>query len=394
MRILYVAIDQSVPGTKGGSIHVEAVARGLAALGHDVEVLAATGDVPFPVGSVRWRDESPPFGSSRLRWMRSGRILAIAKRLQPDVIIERYHNFGGEGVRAARAIGALAVLEVNAPVVDYEGSPKRMLDRALLFEPMRRWREWQCSAADLLITPSAAILPVSVPRSRVLEIEWGADTDRFNPGARGEVPYRRTPGETTAVFAGAFRPWHGAINLVHAVRQLRERGRRDVKAAFIGSGPELDRVRRAAGDLTGVVFAGTIPNAAMPAYLAAADVGVAPFDRSAHPPLTLGFYWSPLKIFEYMSAGLPVVAPAIERLKRLVEHGREGLLYDEANPEGLSKALEELADPARRAPMGASARARAVAEFSWTTHCRRLEAAISSALDNRMASAKGARHER
>ena len=43
---------------------------------------------------------------------------------------------------------------------------------------------------------------------------------------------------------------------------------------------------------------------------AAADVGVAPFDVGAHSPLALGFYWSPLKIFEYMAAGRAIVAAA------------------------------------------------------------------------------------
>ena len=47
--------------------------------------------------------------------------------------------------------------------------------------------------------------------------------------------------------------------------------------------------------------------------LAAADIGVAPFDVAAHRPLSLGFFWSPLKIFEYMASGLPVVAPAVDR---------------------------------------------------------------------------------
>jgi hypothetical protein len=47
--------------------------------------------------------------------------------------------------------------------------------------------------------------------------------------------------------------------------------------------------------------------------LAHADIGVAPFDPIKHAPLRLGFYWSPLKIFEYMAVGLPVVAPAIHR---------------------------------------------------------------------------------
>ena len=43
MRILYCAIDQTVPGTTGGSVHVTAVAEGLAALGHEVHVLVTPG---------------------------------------------------------------------------------------------------------------------------------------------------------------------------------------------------------------------------------------------------------------------------------------------------------------------------------------------------------------
>ena len=80
--------------------------------------------------------------------------------------MERYYNFGGEGMVAAHRTDALAVLEVNAPVVDHPGSTKRLLDRALLAEPMRRWREWQCRAADLIVTPSAAIVPDFVGKER------------------------------------------------------------------------------------------------------------------------------------------------------------------------------------------------------------------------------------
>ena len=47
MRILYVAIDQTVPGTLGGSVHVQSVAEGLAALGHEVHVLVQPGG-PWP----------------------------------------------------------------------------------------------------------------------------------------------------------------------------------------------------------------------------------------------------------------------------------------------------------------------------------------------------------
>ena len=74
-----------------------------------------------------------------------------------------------------------------------------------------------------------------------------------------------------------------------------------------------------------------------------------------------------------MAVGLPVLAPALPRLRRLVEHGREGWLYDPDDPRGLDRALEALADPDRRRGMGAAARARVVQDFSWTAHCRALD---------------------
>ena len=56
---------------------------------------------------------------------RGAGVTRVARAVEPDVVIERYHNFGGEGMLAARAVGARYVLEVNAPVVDYPGSLSR-----------------------------------------------------------------------------------------------------------------------------------------------------------------------------------------------------------------------------------------------------------------------------
>ena len=372
MKILYCAIDQRVPGTKGGSVHVMAVAEGLAALGHEVYAMVTPGG-SAPVGNVTWIPLSPPVGLPQLRWMRSGAIRKLAQSLRPDVIMERYHNFGGEGILNARAVGARAVLEVNAPVIDHEGSAKALVDRTLILRPMQRRREEICAAADLIVTPSASILPPATPRTKILELEWGADTYRFQPKVGGDLPFARPPG-VLAVFAGAFRSWHGAVNLARAIRTLHSRGRSDISAAFIGDGPELAAVRSEAAGLSNVIFTGAIPHERMPVCLAAADIGVAPFDLDAHRPLTLGFYWSPLKIFEYMATGLPVVAPAADRIPRLVEGGVEGLLYQPASPvAGLADALERLLDPSLRARLGAAARQRAVRDYSWRAHCEALD---------------------
>jgi len=383
MRVLYCALDQAVPGTKGGAIHVRAVAEGLAARGHEVHVLTGEGPEGFPAGPVRWQAMRPPLGRAQLRWLRRADVARVARALGPDVVMERYYNFGGEGLAAAREVGALAVLEVNAPIIDYPGSPKARLDRLLLVEPMRRWRDRQCRLADVIVTPSADILPSWMPRGQVLEVEWGADTERFRPGATGPLPYERRDTDVVAVFAGAFRSWHGAQHLVTALQILQGRGCHAFRAVLIGDGPELPWIRERAAGVERVTFTGALPHEAMPAALSGADIGVAPFDMAAHPPLQLAFYWSPLKIFEYMAAGLPVVAPRIDRLTRLVAHEREGVLYDPPTPDALATALESLLDPGRRRRFGAAARARVVADFSWAEHCRQLEAAMMKALASR-----------
>jgi glycosyltransferase involved in cell wall biosynthesis len=380
VRILYSAIDQSVPAAHGGSVHVTAVAEGLSALGHDVHVLVSPGaDGRLPIGKAQWSALPPPLGNRRFRLLRTRAVTSLARQFKPDVVIERYYNFGGEGILAAQHVGAHVVLEVNAPIVDHPGSPKHLLDRALIVEPMRRWRDWQCRHADVIVTPSAKIIPSDVPAWKILRTEWGADTDRFHPGARGRVPFTRRDDEIVAVFSGAFRAWHGAIHLIEAIRRLRARGRHDITAVFIGDGPELPKVRAAAAGLDGITLIGAVPHQDVPAILAAADIGVAPFDVAAHPSLAHEFHWSPLKIFEYMAAGLPVVAPRIERLAHLVSDGREGVLYDASTPDALATALERLTSAAVRQPMGAAARVRAVAEFSWASHCRHLSDAIHEA---------------
>lgn len=372
LRILYVALDQTVPGTLGGSVHVQAVAEGLAALGHDVHVATTPGGA-WPAGAVKWHALTPPFGRAQLRFLRRGAVTHLARDIRPDLVVERYYNFGGEGVLAAERLGVPAVLEVNAPIIDYPGSAKAQLDRALLVRPMERWRERFCRATALFVTPSAEILPAWVDRSRVLEIEWGADVTQFRPDAQGPPPFEPVPVRILCVFAGAFRSWHGATHLSAALARLHAAGDTRFAGIFIGDGPERALAESQARGVPAIQFTGAVPHAQLPAALASAHIGVAPFDPIKHAPLQLGFYWSPLKIFEYMASGLPVVAPSLPRLQKLVEHGREGWLYDPADPLGLDRALVALADREVRARMGAAARARCVSDFSWEAHCRALD---------------------
>ena len=220
------------------------------------------------------------------------------------------------------------------------------------------------------------ILPEWVDRRAVLEIEWGADVDLFRPDAPGDPPYAPDPDRILCVFAGAFRSWHGAAHLSAALARRHASGDARFGGVFIGDGPERAAAEAAVRGVPGVQFTGRMPHTRLAAGLRHAQIGVAPFDPVRHAPLQLGFYWSPLKIFEYMAAGLPVVAPALPRLSRLVEHNREGMLYDPADPRGLDSALVSLADPLIRQQLGVAARARVVRDFSWQAHCRALDARL------------------
>ena len=135
---------------------------------------------------------------------------------------------------------------------------------------------------------------------------------------------------------------------------------------------------REAGLEKRIILTGSIKHAKMPVYLSLADCGVAPFDTSKHLPLrTAGFFWSPLKIFEYMAMGLPTVTADLPPLNQIIRPGQEGALFTEGDPTDLARSLREILAPDQtaaqsRAAMGHSARERVTQDFSWKAHCRSL----------------------
>ena len=174
------------------------------------------------------------------------------------------------------------------------------------------------------------------------------------------------------------------MEFVEAALRLLAR-RDDVYLLLVGKGPQRPAVEARCDEwdqMERFRFTGSVPYGEVPLYLALAEVGVAPFQPTAHPALrTAGFYWSPLKVFEYMAMGLPVVTTDIPPLNRVIRSGQEGLLVSEGEVEGLAGAIAALLDdPAAAQAMGRRARERVVAEYSWARHCERLEAVLEEAV--------------
>lgn len=371
MRILYVASDQTLPGETGGSVHVHEVSRELAKRGHEVHAvvqdrgLGDTSAFGYSIHRIRW---SPAHRFFRFR--ARPQVAALIDRLKPAVLMERYYNFGGEGILAAEAARIPSLLEVNSPLVDHRGSMKAMLDAWLITRPMRGYRERLVRSASALISPIKEIVP-EFARNKTHTVTWGANVEAFQPGRRSESR-RQGWGASTktcvVLFSGSHRPWHGVETLLSAARRLKDRS--DVIFVLAG------------GDHAGIAmdfrgrFLGRVPYTDMPEVTASADISVAPYDRSRLRSLELGFFWSPLKIFEALASGVPTITLDIEPLKDIVRGGQEGVFFKENDPSDLARVISSLADDRpRREAMGKRARERAP-QFSWEAHAAQIESIL------------------
>ena len=152
----------------------------------------------------------------------------------------------------------------------------------------------------------------------------------------------------------------------------------DAVFLLAGSGDTFDAIRKEVTDRGregSVRLLGSLPYDRMPGLCAAADVGLAPFRPEANPLFErLGFYYSPLKIFEYMAAGIPTVTFDVPELARIVSDNAEGRTVSQVNREAFAQAVSDLlVESPSRERMGAQARAKAERLYSWSAHAEQLE---------------------
>ncbi len=380
MKILYCALAIDISGPHGGATHVREVTNGLATLGHEVRVIVRGRAANRPherLNARVTRLTAPP----KLAWTAMTRVRKIVNDWQPDIVIERFYTFAGSGMFAAHARNIPAILEVNAPVCDPPGSAKDRVDR-FTGHLMRRWATQQCRWADAIVTPLATTVPAAV-RDKVLPLQWGANVRQFDParfprrGAAARTLRQRygiPPDAPVVGFVGSFRAWHGAAEAICSFDRVRTQIP-DAYLLLVGDGPERQTLERAVRDVSqpGIVFTGAVPYHDVPLHLALCDVAVAPFVPSLHAPLDyFGFYWSPLKVFEAMAMAVPIVTTAVAPLTEIVRGA--GIAVPERETDALASAIVDLLrDPERRVAMGATGRARVVAEWSWEAHCRHLD---------------------
>ena len=233
------------------------------------------------------------------------------------------------------------------------------------------------SEADRVIVTSPALREYvqvrGTSRKNVRIIPCGVSPRMFAPPGRLGSRDRK---EFVIGFLGSLKPWHGVEILLEAFAELCGLSP-DYRLLLVGDGPlrpEVETFCRARRLTQRMTLVGSVDHERVPDYLVRMDVGMAPY-----PPLS-SFYFSPLKIWEYAAAGLPIVASASGDLARLFPHRSAALLHPPGNVRKIVKHVERLRrdrDLGRRL----ARRARRVARLhTWDRLAARFESLAAHAL--------------
>jgi len=412
VRILYVSSDLGIPvlGHRGGSIHIRSLVEAFGRAGHSV-VLASPlltkspweRPARFDVPIVHVRPSAVTAAAARsldafevtvgapnnlpgevLRIMYDDDFATALRECcqgsRPDVIYERCAIYGTAGARVAREFGVPFLLEVNAPLALEDRTYRGRSGLETLASAAERWTQ---SQADAVFVVSAAlgahVVAQGVPAERVHVVPNGIDTDLFRPGPRTHAIRERwgVDGEPLLGFVGGYQPWHGVQFLPALLERLLPR-HPQLRLVVVGDGrgrEELEREIEARGLGAHALLTGAVPHEEVPSLIREFDVAVAPYQRPPH-----AFYFSPLKLFEYMGCGAAVAAPRLGQIEEVVRDGETGLLYSPSDPDALAETCDRLLsdrDLARR--LGLAAAAEVQRSYTWDQNAARV-ARIADAL--------------
>jgi glycosyltransferase involved in cell wall biosynthesis len=282
----------------------------------------------------------------------------------------------------AKAAGSIVVQEVNGSAGDiYDAWPRlRPLARLLALVMHAQYR---LADAIVVVTPGLEghVRHRTGRRRGYHVIGNGADVDRFRPmgtAAAGSRPY--------VVFVGALASWQGIDTVLDAVKTAAWPP--DVDVVIAGDGRERGRVEIAAMANPRIRWLGTIAYSEAPALVAGSLAALVP--KANAPSCRYGL--SPLKLFEAMACGVPVVASDLPGLGDTVRAHDCGLTFPAGDPDALTRSVAQLAaDPAQARDMGSRGRAAALALYSWDARAGQTEKVLLDIADRRVTGARPAR---
>ncbi|WP_343895555.1 glycosyltransferase family 4 protein [Craurococcus roseus] len=382
LEVLYLHQHFSTPAGATGTRSF-AMARALAARGHAVTVAcgryagAETGlDGPFRsgrregrVGAFRVVEFAVSCGNAQGLAARAGAFARYAARASALALSRPWDVVVASSTPLSVALPALAARRARGtPFVFEIRDPWPELPRAMrvgsppLWFAMDRLADAACRNAAAVVALSEGMAETAAAHgadpSSVSVVPNGADLDLFGPQIVPWRPEAARPHEPLAVYAGAHGRANGLDLLLRAAALLRAEGA-PLRLLLVGEGSEKPRLmaEAAAAGLANLSFLDPLPKPRLAALLAGSQIGV----QCLAPVPEFAEWTAPNKLMDYLAAGLPVVAALGGRAARLLADGPCGIATPPGHAPALAGTLAALAaSPARRAALGAAARAQAV----------------------------------
>jgi len=295
-------------------------------------------------------------------------ILAIRRVLKQtrdnkfDMLFERYAIFSVVGAYLSKKYKKPLILEIN-----YTSLTPLVRKRSALLKPLARLVDnWMFKRATGFAAVSShlkqqLIDEFNIPSEKIIVLPNAADYEKF---AMDIPPLKKVCGKDLSGykvigFVGGFYPWHGLDLLLKSFVQITKLIPK-VILLLVGDGPERGRIQAMAEDYgiwDCVIFAGKAEHNILPQYMSTFDIGVMPDSNE---------YGSPMKIFEYMSMGKPVVVPDYPPLLDVIDQGVEGFIFKRNEVDSLTQSIKNiLADEDLYKIMSKAARSKIIDKHHW-----------------------------
>lgn len=291
-----------------------------------------------------------------------------------DVVVQLHRKFVGWGLELARAFDAPFVLKVEALETREEADwGVRRPGWGRFVESIGEVRMFH--RADLLLPISTEVdeqlATLGVPQARRHVVPSGVDIDLFTPGPPDDelVRNQHMQEQQRVGWVGGFRPFHG-LELLPAFADLLHQRLPRAVLYLVGTGPLRGDVEAEMARRDWVRLVGAVPHQDVPAWIRCFDVAI--LAAGSGP-----FHYSPLKLYEYLACGAPVVAPKIGDIGRELVDGRDALLVPAGDAVAMTEAVCTLMrDHSVRHRLSQAARQRAVSDFSWNSRAASIVGAL------------------